>query len=54
MPKTPDCDCCMFYAQEYQIVCAIYPPGIEDDSGLDFQPDRGLEGKHFVDFLGLQ
>jgi hypothetical protein len=52
--KLPDCDRCMFYAHDYHIICAIHPSGTESDKCLDFRADPELEGKCFVDFLGLQ
>lgn len=53
MPKTPECDRCLFYAHDYHIVCPIHPSGIDGDSCIDFRPNPELEGKRFVDFLGL-
>lgn len=53
MPKTPECDRCLFYAHDHHIVCAIHPSGPEEDNCLDFRPNPELEGKRFVDFLDL-
>jgi hypothetical protein len=53
MPKIPQCDRCQFYSQDYQIVCAVHPGGPASDTCLDFCPDPQLEGKQFVDFLGI-
>lgn len=53
MPKLPLCDRCLLCAHDYHVVCAVHPSGPEGDSCLDFRPDPDLEGKHFVDFLGL-
>lgn len=54
MAKLPECDCCLFCAHDYHIVCAIHPSGPEEDNCLDFRPDPDLEGKRFVDFLSLR
>ncbi len=51
--KLPLCDRCLFCAHDPHIVCAIHPSGTEGDTCLDFRPDPDLEGKRFVDFLGL-
>ncbi len=54
MAKLPECDRCLFCAHDPHIVCAIHPSGTEGDTCLDFRPDPDLEGKRFVDFLGLE
>ncbi|MCP6761903.1 MAG: hypothetical protein NHB32_24850 [Fischerella sp. CENA71] len=53
MPKIKMCDRCLFYSYDYLIVCAVHPTGPDDDTCLDFRPDPELEGKQFMDFLGI-
>lgn len=53
MPKIPLCDRCLLCAHDYHLVCAVHPDGPFGNTCLDFRPDPQLEGKHFVDFLGL-
>lgn len=54
MPKTQQCDRCLFCAHDPRIVCAIHPAGPRSHNCIDFRPDPELEGKRFVDFLELQ
>lgn len=54
MPKIPDCDHCLLCAHDSYIVCAVHPTGPTGNTCLDFRPDPQLEGRHFVDFLGLE
>jgi len=54
MHKIPDCDRCLFCAYDPHIVCAIHPSGPHSRNCIDFRPDPDLEGKRFVDFLGLE
>lgn len=54
MPKIPECDRCLFCAHDCHIVCAIHPAGPGGDSCIDFRSNPDLEGKRFVDFLGLE
>lgn len=54
MPKTPDCDRCRFNARNYLLLCAVNPVGPTGDICADFELDTELEGRSFVDFLGLQ
>lgn len=51
--KLPECDRCLFCAHEPFLVCAVHPFGPEGDSCLDFRPAPELEGKRFINFLGL-
>ena len=51
--KLPECARYLFCAHDPHIAYAIHPSGIEGDTCLDFRPDPDLEGKRFVDFLGL-
>ncbi len=51
--KLPECARCLLRAHEPFLVCAVHPFGPEGDSCLDFRPDPELEGKRFIDFLGL-
>jgi len=51
--RLPECDRCLLCAHEPFLVCAVHPYGPEGDSCLDFRPDPELEGKRFIDFLGL-
>ena len=53
MPKIPECDRCLFCAHDPHIVCAVHPTGVNGDSCLDFREDHELEGKRFLDFLGI-
>jgi predicted RNA-binding Zn-ribbon protein involved in translation (DUF1610 family) len=53
MPKLLMCDRCLFCAHDLYIVCAIHPNGVDGDNCLDFRPNPELEGKKFVDFLGM-
>ncbi len=41
-------------ARDYHIVCAVHPTGPPGDTCSGFEADSELEGKRFVDFLGLQ
>lgn len=54
MAKISDCDHCFLCANESSIVCAVHPSGPINDTCLDFRPDPQIEGKRFVDFLGLE
>lgn len=54
MAKLPQCDRCLYCAHDYHLVCAAHPNGPEANVCPDFIADPALEGKHFVDFLGLQ
>ena len=51
--KIPDCDHCLYYTNDYHLLCAAHPYGPDDDTCSDFSPDPELEGKRFVDFAGL-
>jgi hypothetical protein len=53
MPKIPDCESCLYYANDSHLVCAVYPDGQNSDSCPDFQANPDLETRKFVDFLGL-
>lgn len=53
MPKISECDRCLLCAHEPYLVCAIHPAGPTGDICLDFRSDPQLEGKRFIDFLGL-
>jgi hypothetical protein len=54
MPKIPQCDRCLLCAHEPYLVCAVHPTGPTSNTCLDFRPDSKLEGRRFVDFLGLE
>lgn len=54
MPKIPACDRCLLYANEPFLVCAVHPNGPTGSTCFDFRPDPQLEGKRFVNFLGLE
>lgn len=54
MRRLPECHYCLLCAHEPFLVCAVHPYGSEGDRCLDFRPDPDLDGKHFVDFLGLE
>lgn len=53
MPKIPDCDRCLLCANDPYLVCAVHPTGPTGDTCLDFRVNPELEGKRFIDFLGL-
>lgn len=53
MPKIPQCDHCLYYANDYHLLCAAHPSGPDADTCIDFTPNPELKGKRFVDFLGL-
>lgn len=53
MSKIPNCDRCLFCAHDPHIVCAIHPSGPKSRDCIDFRLNPELEGKRFVDFLGL-
>lgn len=53
MPKIPDCERCLYYSNDYHLLCAAHPYGPDGDTCLDFSLNPELEGKRFVDFLGL-
>lgn len=54
MVKLLQCERCLLCAHEQLIVCAVHPAGPTGDTCLDFRPDPQLEGKRFVNFLGLE
>ncbi len=54
MPKIPDCDRCLYNARDFNLLCAVNPAGPTGDTCADFELDPELEGRQFVDFLGLQ
>jgi hypothetical protein len=54
MPKIRDCDRCLYNARDYHLVCAPHPSGPPGNTCPDFEVDRELAGKHFIDFLELQ
>lgn len=53
MRRLIECDYCQFCAHDPHILCALHPAGSSADACLDFRPDPELEGKQFVDFLGI-
>ena len=53
MPKIPDCESCLYYAHDFNLVCAVHPEGQDSDFCRDFQPNPDLGKRKFVDFLGL-
>ena len=53
MPKTPDCESCLYYAHDSHLVCAVHPKGQNSNFCPDFQANPNLEPRKFVDFLGL-
>lgn len=53
MPKIPQCERCLYYANNYRLLCAAHPYGPDEDTCPDFSPNLDLKGKQFVDFLGL-
>ncbi len=44
---------CLFCAHDPHLVCSVYPSGPKGSTCIDFRPDPELEGKQFVDFLGI-
>lgn len=54
MVKLLQCERCLLCAHEPLIVCAVHPAGPTGDTCLDFRLNPDLEGRKFVDFLGLQ
>jgi hypothetical protein len=54
MVKLLQCERCLMCAHEPLIVCAVHPDGPTGDTCLDFRLNPDLEGRKFVDFLGLQ
>ncbi|MEH1799970.1 MAG: hypothetical protein V7L13_12550 [Nostoc sp.] len=53
MSKLLECNRCLFYAHNPQLVCAVHPTGPSGNTCLDFRDDPELETKQFVDFLGI-
>ena len=53
MSKIPECDRCLYYANDYRLLCAAHPYGLNEDTCPDFSPNSELKGKRFTDFLGL-
>ncbi len=53
MPKIPQCAHCLYYANDHHLLCAAHPHGPDEDTCLEFSPDPELEGKRFIDFIGL-
>ena len=53
MPKIPDCDRCLYYANDYHLLCAAHPYDPDGDTCSDFNPNPELQGKRYIDFLGL-
>ena len=53
MPKTANCETCLYYALDSHLVCAIHPDGYNNDFCPDFQAHSDLEIRKFVDFPGL-
>lgn len=53
MPKIPQCDHCLYYTNDYHLLCAAHPYGSDQDTCPDFSPNSELNGKRFTDFLGL-
>jgi hypothetical protein len=53
MSKIPECDSasalaelrCSFYAHSPDLVCAVHPFGIDDDSCLDFRLNPNLKAE---------
>ncbi|MDB9372340.1 hypothetical protein [Nodularia sphaerocarpa] len=43
MPKLPECDRCLLYAQNPYLICAVHPDGVDGDSCLDFREDPSAE-----------
>ena len=37
MPKIPECDRCLLYANNPFLVCAVHPDGVDGNSCLDFR-----------------
>lgn len=42
MGKIEECDRCLFYPRNPQIICAIHPYGVDGDTCLDFRPNQEL------------
>lgn len=53
MPKISNCERCLYYTNDYHLLCAAHPYGPEGDTCLDFSPSPELQGKQYIDFLGL-
>jgi hypothetical protein len=41
--KIPDCNRCLFYSHQPDLVCAVHPSGVEGDNCPDFRPDHDAE-----------
>ncbi len=46
-------NCCLFCTHDPHLVCSVYPDGVEGNSCINFEPEPELEGKQFIDFLGI-
>jgi hypothetical protein len=53
MPKLPECNHCLSFAHNPQLVCAIHPSGPSGNNCLDFCHDTELKNRQFVDFLRI-
>jgi hypothetical protein len=45
MPKTQQCDRCLYNARDSHLVCTVHPTGVEGEHCPDFRPDPNLEAK---------
>ncbi|MBD1838900.1 hypothetical protein NDI44_26950 [Trichocoleus sp. DQ-A3] len=43
MSKIPECDRCLLYSHDPDLVCAIHPSGVESDRCLDFRENPNAE-----------
>ena len=53
MPRINDCISCLYYAWDYNLVCAVHPTGPDSKICTDYQFDAELTGRKFIDFLGV-
>jgi hypothetical protein len=43
MPKIEECNCCLLYAHDPHIICAVHPSGVDGNRCLDFREDPNAE-----------
>ncbi len=53
MPKTPDCDHCLYFSHNQHLICAVHPEGQNSYNCPDFQENPEARNGEFVDFLNL-
>ena len=53
MPRINDCISCLYYAWDYNLVCAVHPTGPDGKTCTDYECNAEQTGRKFLDFLGL-